>query len=548
VKVTDANKTTATATYTIAVGALPLQILTGLLPSGVVNAPYPYTSIRATGGVGNYSWSITGLPPGLTTDGNGDISGTPTTTAGSPFTVVATVTDATLTSKSVTYSLTISGALTVAVPTTLPAATLNVGYTPTTVTAGGGLPPYTWTATGLPTGLSINVATGVITGTPTTAAGSPYSVTVTVTDSRGVTATMTYSLAVNSPLTVSGPAALPSGTVGVAYTSTTVTATGGSGVYTWSATGLPSGLTIGSTTGAVTGTPGAGTAGTAAVVVTVTDSSSATATKNYSLTINPGPSTVPVIASVSASTEGQNQVGPNTWVSVYGSNFTAAGFTDNWTQSIKGSATGTLPIQLDGVNVMVGGQPAYVSFISATQINVLTANIGLGPVQVTVTTSGGASNAVTVNSQPDVPGFFEWPNAAGLTPGDTTQQPVATHADYSNAAASGTFPGTTTVPAAPGETIILWGSGFGPTTPTNPFGVAIPTTGTFETQGNVTVSINGAPATVYQGYAFLASGNAGLFQVGVTIPASLPNGSYSITTTVGGVTSPQLTLAVQAVQ
>lgn len=544
VTVTDANGTTASANFSITVGALPLTIVTGLLPTGVLNAPYPYTSIRATGGVGTYIWSVTGLPPGLTTDGNGDISGTPTSVVGSPFSVVASVTDATLTTKTATYSLTISNALTIAVPLTLPSAALNTAYAPVTVIAGGGLPPYTWSATGLPSGLSIAAATGTISGTPTTAAGTPYSITVTVTDSRGVTASMPYTLAVNSPLSISGPAALPSGTVGAAYPSTTVTASGGSGVYTWSATGLPSGLSIAATTGAITGTPGAGTAGSASVVVTVTDSSSNTATKSYSLTINPGPSIAPVISTASASTEGQGFIAPNTWLSIYGSNFAAAGFTDTWTQSIKSSSTGALPILLDGVSVMVGGVPAYVSYLSATQINVLTANIGFGPLQVTVTTSGGTSNAVTITAQQNIPGFFELPNAAGLTPGDSTQQPTATHQDYSVAVANGTYPGTTTVPAKPGETIILWGSGFGPTTPTIPFGVGIPTTPTFSTQNPVSVSINGAPATVYQNDAFLASGNAGLFQLGVTVPASLPNGSYSITTTVGGVTSAPLTLVV----
>jgi uncharacterized protein (TIGR03437 family) len=546
VKVTDQNQTQATANYTIAIGALPLQIITGLLPPGVVNAPYPFTSIQAQGGVGSFSWSITGLPPGLTTDGNGDISGTPTTTTGSPFSVVVTVTDSTLTSTTRTFSLAISGLLTIAVPTTLPAATLNAAYPPVTVTAGGGLPPYTWTATGLPAGMTIGIATGVISGTPTSAAGSPYSATVTVTDSTGKTASMVYTLAVNSTLTISGPASLPSGTVGATYPSTTVTATGGSGVYTWSATGLPSGLTVGSTTGAITGTPAAGTnAGSPyTVVVTVTDSNSNTATKSYSLTINPAAGTAPVIATVSTTAGGQSFVAPNTWVSIYGTNFTPAGFTDNWTNLIKGSSTGALPTILDGVSVMVGGVSAYVEYISATQINVLTPNIGLGPLQVTVTTTAATSNAVSITSQQYIPAFFEWPNASGQTPGDTSQQPVATHSNYSYAVANGTFPGTATVPAKPGETIVLWGAGFGPTTPANPFGVAIPSTSTYNTTNDVTVTINGAPVTVYENIATLSPGSAGLYQVGVTIPSSLANGTYPIVVSINGVTSPTLSLAV----
>jgi uncharacterized protein (TIGR03437 family) len=543
VTVTDANGTTAKATYTISISALPLQFITGILPAGVVGAPYTYTSIRVQGGAGNYTWTITGLPPGLSTDGNGNIFGTPTTATGSPFTVTVKVTDATQTSLTTTYSLVINNVLTVALPAALPGATLNAAYAPITVMAGGGLPPYTWAATGLPTGMSINIATGVISGTPTTAAGSPYSVTVTVTDSTGKTATMNYSLAVASVLSITGPATLPVATLGGAYPSTTITAAGGSPAYTWSATGLPTGLSIGSSTGTISGTPAGGTAGTANVTVTVSDTVGGTATKNYTITVNPAPG-APVITSVSAATEGQGFIAPNTWISVYGTNFTTPNFTDTWTNTIKGSSTGALPTILDNVSVSVGGQMAYVYFLSATQINVLTPNIGFGPLAVTVTNVNGTSNAVMITSQADIPGFFVWPNAAGQTPGDSSQQPVATHPDYSDAAANGTFT-TATVPAKPGETIILWGSGFGTTSPNNPFGVAVPIAGgPFVTTGTVSVQLNGAPVTVYNNSAVLAPGNAGLFQLGVTIPSTLANGTYPINVTVNGVTSPTLSLTV----
>lgn len=543
VTVTDGNGTRASMNYTIAVGALPLTMGGPPLPNGVINVPYPYTIIPATGGVGNYTWTITGLPPGLHTDGNGDISGTPTTTGS--YTVVATVTDATQNGVSRTYTVVISGSLTVAAPTTpgLPTATLNSPYTGATITAGGGAAPYTWAATGLPPGMTIGIATGIIGGTPTSASGSPYSVTVTVTDSTGRTASMTYSLVVNASLTITAPSSLPAGVQNVAYTAITATATGGSGTYTWSIGGQPSGLTINATTGVISGTPAANSAGAYTVVVTVTDSNGATATRSYPLTIGSGPTNLPVIGTISTSAGGQSVVAPNTYVSLYGSNFAGAGFTDTWTTYIKNN-NGNLPTTLDGVTVTAGGQYAYISYISATQINVLLPNVGLGPLQFVVTTTNGSSNQVMVNSQQYVPEYFEWPNAAGNIPNDSTRQPIATHLDYTYAAANGTFAGTTTVPAKPGETILLWGDGFGPTTPAFPFGVAIPTTATYNTSNNVTVTLNGAPITVISNVATLSPGFAGLFQMGVTIPASLANGTYPIIATINGVSSPTLTLTV----
>jgi uncharacterized protein (TIGR03437 family) len=176
-----------------------------------------------------------------------------------------------------------------------------------------------------------------------------------------------------------------------------------------------------------------------------------------------------------------------------------------------------------------------VEFISATQINVLTPNIGFGPLQVTVTTSAGTSNAITVTSQQYVPGLFELPN----------NQPVATHSNYQDAAAPGTFAGVATTPAAPGETIVVWGSGFGNTTPSFPYGVAIPSTTPYQSTSNVSATLNGVPVTVYQNAAFLAPGNAGLFQIGITVPTPLANGSYPLIVTINGIPSPALMLTVQ---
>ena len=183
--------------------------------------------------------------------------------------------------------------------------------------------------------------------------------------------------------------------------------------------------------------------------------------------------------------------------------------------------------------VSVGGNPAYVSYVSSGQINVLTPNVASGNASVTVQTAAGTSTPVTVASQPFSPAFFPWPNG----------QPVATHLDYSWAVKNGTFAGATTVPAKPGEYIILWGTGFGLTNPTAPTGVTIPASTTYYAANPVYVTIGSVSASVY-GTA-LASGFAGLYQVVVTVPATLSNGDYALVATVGGVATATITLTVQ---
>jgi Pro-kumamolisin, activation domain/Putative Ig domain len=153
-----------------------------------------------------------------------------------------------------------------------------------TATATGGKAPYTWSVkSSLPAGLSIAAATGIISGTPTTA--GIFAVTLGVKDSLAATATQAFTITVNAaePLTISS-AAGAMGEVSAPF-SFKSTNTGGAAPFTWSiATGtLPSGLSIASTTGIVSGTPSA--AGSAAVMVQVTDSLGTVATKSFTPTI-----------------------------------------------------------------------------------------------------------------------------------------------------------------------------------------------------------------------------------------------------------------------
>jgi large repetitive protein len=107
-----------------------------------------------------------------------------------------------------------------------------------------GTAPYTFTATGLPAGLSINPGTGQITGTPTTANPGGATVLVTATDSAFPPETVTYSptIRIGDVIHIS-PATLPNGTLGVQY-SIQLTATGGIGGLVFGPPGLPNGGTL----------------------------------------------------------------------------------------------------------------------------------------------------------------------------------------------------------------------------------------------------------------------------------------------------------------
>src|SRR6185437_13941489 len=221
----------------------------------------------------------------------------------------------------------------------------------------------------------------------------------------------------------------------------------------------------------------------------------------------------------------QPGVAANSWVTIKGTNL--APQTDDWSHSI---VNGALPTSLDGVSVTMGGKPAYVYFISPGQLNVLAPDVPAGPLTVTEKTAGGTSAAFATTANAYGPAFFTWPN----------NQVVATRQDYSYAVKAGTFAGATTVPAKPGDVIILWGTGFGPTIPAAPSGVSVPASGGYSTASAPTVTVNGIAATVYGGA--LAPGSAGLYQIAIQVPSNLGDGDWPIQATIGGTQSPAGTI------
>ncbi|MCZ2150976.1 MAG: putative Ig domain-containing protein [Bryobacterales bacterium] len=304
VQVRDSLGTTASAPFSLVVaGAGSLTIVTASLPSATLNAVYTQT-LQVSGGTGPYTWLVTegALPVGLALSGStGVISGTPITTVGSPYNFVIRVTDSAgaFASRPFTIAITSNNALTIST-TTLPNGTLGTAYS-AALTAGGGTSPYTWSATGLPSWLSLSTA-GILSGMPT-AAGT-FNITVQVTDSAGQSISKALSITVGGGLTIT-TASLSNGTAGAVYPTAALTASGGSGVgYTWAFIGgqLPPGLTL-TGGGLLAGTPT--TAGTYQPTIQVTDSTGGTASKQFTITISAAGFTI-VTTTLPAATIGVN--------------------------------------------------------------------------------------------------------------------------------------------------------------------------------------------------------------------------------------------------
>ena len=237
---------------------------------------------------------------------------------------------------------------------------------------------------------------------------------------------------------------------------------------------------------------------------------------SYSLT--PASTALPQISAVANAASESAAIAPNTWVEIKGTNLAPAGDSRSWKTS--DFVNGQMPTQLDGVSVSINGKPAYVSYISPTQVNILTppeAISGTAAIRVAVnTTAGPVFNA---QGQTASPSFFVY----------GASYAAATHANGSLIGPSALYPGTTT-PAKPGETVVLYGNGFG--------AAAKPVTAGASTQsGNLpalpVIKIGGIAATVqFAGLVF-----PGEFQFNVVVPSNTPDGDQPIAATYNGLST-----------
>jgi uncharacterized protein (TIGR03118 family) len=214
---------------------------------------------------------------------------------------------------------------------------------------------------------------------------------------------------------------------------------------------------------------------------------------------------------------------PSTWVSLFGNNL--ASTTRSWQSS--DFVNGALPRQLDGVSVSVNGIPAYISYVSPTQLNVLLPTF-TGPGVLQMTAGGLAGTPVTLQFSQLSPALFQIGTSGYVS---------ATHSDGSLIGPSGLFT-STTKPARVGEVVTIYGNGFGVTNPPAQDGVLVPQPLSLATPPSI--FFGGTPAQVV--YAGLVG--PGLYQFNVVVP-QVDSGDLAVTAQVGSVTTPSALLTVQ---
>ena len=371
---------TASQAFTLTIQPATLVVTTSSLPNGQALSAYSQT-LAASGGTGAYTWQLTAgtLPTGLSLNATtGTISGTPRAPATATLGFKVTDSGSPAQTANASFTLTITPAvLTITTAPTLPNGTALAAYSQT-LAAVGGTGAYTWqlTAGTLPSGLSLNAATGLISGTPAAPVNAtPLTFKVTDSGSPVQTASQAFTLTIApAALTITTASPLPNGTALAAY-SQTLAAVGGTGAYTWQLTAgtLPTGLVAERSHRADQRNPDLAVVPAVSLTFKVTDSGSPaqTATATLSLTILPATLAV-TTTSLPNGTQGV----------AYSQTLAATGGTGAYTWQLT---SGTLPngITLNASTGLISGTP--------------TASVNATPLTFKVTDSGSPAQTATAN-------------------------------------------------------------------------------------------------------------------------------------------------------
>ncbi len=242
-----------------------------------------------------------------------------------------------------------------------------------------------------------------------------------------------------------------------------------------------------------------------------------------------------VTAAVSASAFGDFPTfAPGSWIEIYGNNL--AGGVQSWGSSDFNGVLG--PTARGGTKVSHGGQPPIIDYVSPTQVNVqVPGGLSLGGQSLVVTTAAGSSPPFAVTVKATQPGLLAPP---GFNVGGT-QYVVAQFANGTFVLPPGEISGVTSQRAKPGDTILIYGVGFGSVTPNNPPGQIVELSNTLA--GTFSISIGGTTAKV--NYDGLAPSYMGLYQFNVVVPAIAASDQAPVTFSLDGVSGTQkLSIAV----
>jgi uncharacterized protein (TIGR03437 family) len=227
---------------------------------------------------------------------------------------------------------------------------------------------------------------------------------------------------------------------------------------------------------------------------------------------------------VSAATGAAGTLAPNSWATIYGTNLGVT--TRGWADS--DFVNGQIPFSLDGVSVLLNqfGAPrlAYVGYVSPTQVNfLLPSDLNATATTVQVRNPAGINTAVPITVAANAPQLF-------TTDGKSV---MGTHVN-------GSLLGKA-APAAPGETIVIYGTGLGAASPALITGQVPGTSVSLATLPQVT--IGGTAANV--AFAGVVPGTAGVYQINLQVPSDAPNGDLPLIVKVGTGTSASTVLTVQ---